>query len=459
MSSTRRRKPPDKSQAQTRTAELSQRNDQLRAEVASRREAETSLRARQQQVVAELGTSALAGGEVDALLREAVRVVQETLASDFCGVVEHLPGRGVFVIRAIHGDLAGLPTPREIPDGPMGSGSGYALHTAQPVIVTDTENETRFEVSRWIRRSGARAAITVPIGGGATRLPGYGTFNVFSRAPRAFSPDDVFFLQGVANVLAAAVSRRRGEEALRLAKEEAEFANSAKSSFLSRMSHELRTPLNAILGFSQLLQMDVTTRRQRECVEQVLTSGQQLLALIDDVLDISRLEPGHGTLAPAAVVPREAIAAAIRLVRPLAAPGRVVVSLEDHPDAGQAVFIDRERLHQILSHLLSNAVKYNRPGGRVTVSCRLLPAARLRIAVADTGPGVASADLARLFVPFDRLGAERTDVPGTGLGLALCKNLVEAQGGQIGVESTVGKGSVFWIQVPLAPPDPSGPVR
>ena len=422
------------SQVVARTAELSRRNDQ-------------------QQVVAGLGALALAGGEVDALLAVACRRVKDTLGIDFCGVAEHQPARGVFVTRCLAGVPAGESPPVEMPNG-TASGSGYAVLTGEPVIIEDAATETRFKLSQWSLRSGARSGIVVLIGGDGTHLPTYGVFNVFSRARRAFSPDDVFFLQGVANVLAAAISRRRGEEALRVAKEESELANSAKSSFLSRMSHELRTPLNAILGFSQILQMDATTERQQECLKHVLTSGQQLLALIDDVLDISRLELVGGTLATDAVVPREALSLCIDLIRPLAAPRAVTVALVDSPDLDCAVLVHGRRFQQMMLNLLANAVKYNRPGGRVTVSCRVMPAARLRVAVTDTGPGIAPTNLARLFVPFDRLGAERTDVPGTGLGLALCKNLAEAQGGEIGVESTVGTGSTFWIQLPLAPPAP-----
>ncbi len=246
-------------------------------------------------------------------------------------------------------------------------------------------------------------------------------------------------------------------EQLRIAKEEAELANSAKGNFLSRMSHELRTPLNAILGFGQILQMDVETERQQECVGHVLSGGQQLLTMVDTVLDISRLEPGRNPPTLEAIPVREAILTGIDLVRPLTAPRGVTIALEDSPAADRAVFVDRRRLGQVLFHLLSNAVKYNRPGGEVTVSCRDQRAARLRIAVRDTGPGIAPEDLGRLFTPFDRLGAERGDVAGTGLGLALCKNLVEAQGGQIGVESLVGEGSTVWIQLPLAPP--AGPPR
>ena len=414
-------------------------------------EALAALRARQGQTVAELGAFALRGGEVKTLLDEACRVVQDTLGADFCGVAEHVPERGTFVARAVAGLPGGAPSHYEIPDG-TGSGSGYVLLTGEPVVIQDAATETRFQISRWIKDAGTRSGIVVLIRGDHSQLPAYGTFNVFSREQRDFTDDDVFFLRGVANVLASAISRRRGEEALGVAKEEAELANSAKSSFLSRMSHELRTPLNAILGFSQLLQMDAATERQQECVRHVLAGGQQLLTMIDDVLDISRLELGRDEPSQDAVSVRDAITTGVHLIRSLAAPRGVTVEIQENAALGRAVQVNRQRLNQVLLNLLSNAVKYNRPGGQVTVFCREMPSARLRIAVEDTGAGIAAADFPRLYVPFDRLGAERTDVPGTGLGLALCKNLVEAQGGQIGVESVVGQGSTFWIQLPLAAP-------
>ncbi len=414
-------------------------------------EALTTLRARQQQTVAELGAFALRGGEVKALLEEASRVVREVLAVDHTSVLEHLPEQGVFVVLTADGIPENQRPTCEIPDG-TASGSGYVLLTGEPIITEDTLTETRFQVSRWLRDAGMRSGVTVLIGGDSTQLPTFGTFSIFCRYRRTFSVDDVFFLQGIANVLAAAISRRRGEEALAVAKEEAELANSAKSSFLSRMSHELRTPLNAILGFGQLLQMDAATERQRECVRHVLAGGQQLLAMIDDVLDISRLELRRDSPALDAVSVRDAVTTAAHLTRSLAAPKKINVDVQENGALDRAVLVNRQRLNQVLLNLLSNAVKYNREGGQVTVFCREMPSARLRIAVEDTGPGIAAEDFSRLYVPFDRLGAERTDVPGTGLGLALCKNLVEAQGGQIGVESVVGQGSTFWVQLPLAPP-------
>ena len=418
-----------------------------------RQEAVAALRARQGQTVAELGAFALRGGEVKTLLDEACRVVKEVLEVDFCGVAEHVPERGTFVARSVAGVPGGAPSRYEIPDG-TGSGSGYVLLTGEPVVIRDVATETRFQISQWIREAGTRSGAVVLIGGDSTQFPTYGTFNVFSLELRHYTADDVFFLQGVANVLAAAISRRRGEEALGVAKEEAELANSAKSSFLSRMSHELRTPLNAILGFSQLLQMDAATERQQECIRHVLAGGQQLLTMIDDVLDISRLELRRDAVPSRdAVSVRDAITTGVHLIRSLAAPRGVNVEMQENGALDRAVLVNRQRLNQILLNLLSNAVKYNRPGGQVTVFCREMPSARLRIAVEDTGPGIAAEDFPRLYVPFDRLGAERTDVPGTGLGLALCKNLVEAQGGQIGVESVVGQGSTFWVQLPLAAPE------
>ncbi|HVA59573.1 MAG TPA: ATP-binding protein [Mycobacteriales bacterium] len=229
---------------------------------------------------------------------------------------------------------------------------------------------------------------------------------------------------------------------------EAERANRAKSEFLSRMSHELRTPLNAILGFGQLLQLDQLTADQRESVQQIDRGGRHLLALINEVLDISRIETGKLTLSAEPVAVAELLAETLDLLRPLA--GGAGLRLEA-PDSGPwLVQADRQRLKQILLNLVSNAIKYNRPGGTVAVSCRQNGEDRLAIAVTDTGPGIAAENMQRLFVPFDRLGAEQTAVEGTGIGLALAHRLAEAMGGSLTAESRPGQGSTFTLELSQA---------
>jgi protein-histidine pros-kinase len=245
------------------------------------------------------------------------------------------------------------------------------------------------------------------------------------------------------------ITERKQDEALiEAARREAEEANEAKSEFLSRMSHELRTPLNAILGFSQLLALEPLNHDQQDSVEHIVRAGKHLLELINEVLDISRIEAGRIGLSPEPVAVDDVLRETLDLVRPLAQERRI--RLQEGPrEANLHVLADRQRLRQALLNLLTNAVKYNYDGGAVTVSC--LPAAeeRLRILVADTGPGIAPEKLSRLFTPFDRLGAEQTGVEGTGLGLTLSKRLVEAMGGTIGVESSPGAGATFWVELPL----------
>ena len=224
-------------------------------------------------------------------------------------------------------------------------------------------------------------------------------------------------------------------------------ANRAKSEFLSRMSHELRTPLNGILGFAQLLELEGVAEEQRESVGQILRAGRHLLGLIDEVLDISRIEAGRLRLSLEPVAVGEAVQSAMDLVRPLAAERGIPVASAGIP-AERYVLADRQRLVQVLLNLLSNAVKYNRPGGTVTVSCDPATGDRFRIRVKDTGVGIAADKLARLFVPFDRLDAEATGVEGTGLGLTLSKHLVESMSGTLEVESRVDHGSTFSIELP-----------
>jgi PAS domain S-box-containing protein len=242
---------------------------------------------------------------------------------------------------------------------------------------------------------------------------------------------------------------KAAEEAIRQARHEADRANRAKSEFLSRMSHELRTPLNSILGFGQLLEMDSLSPEQRDGVAQILKGGRHLLTLINEVLDIARIETGRLVISLEPVSVREVIQESLDLITPLAAEGgiRLKAGMVEIPD--QFILADRQRIKQVLLNLLSNAVKYNYRGGMIGVACERAAEGRLRVGVSDTGPGIAPENIERLFTPFERLGAEDTGVEGTGLGLALSKGLVEAMGGMLDVESTGGQGSVFWVELAL----------
>ncbi|MFL6519446.1 MAG: PAS domain S-box protein [Chthoniobacterales bacterium] len=244
--------------------------------------------------------------------------------------------------------------------------------------------------------------------------------------------------------------RARIEKALREAKEEADRANHAKSDFLSRMSHELRTPLNSILGFGQLLDRQSPTETQRPRIRYILSAGRHLLNLINEVLDISRIEAGTLQLSVEPVCLEEAIGEALDLMRPLAGERSISLSTDASLENTTYVLADRQRLKQVLLNLLSNAVKYSGMEGSVTVSFAESGSRFTRLSVQDTGAGIAVDKLARLFTPFDRLGAEQSTVEGTGLGLALCQRLVQAMHGTIGVSSTLGNGSTFWLDLPRA---------
>ena len=243
--------------------------------------------------------------------------------------------------------------------------------------------------------------------------------------------------------------RARIEKALRDAKEEADRANHAKSEFLSRMSHELRTPLNAILGFGQLLERQNPTETQRSRIGHIISAGRHLLNLINEVLDISRVETGNMQLSLEPVGLADALEEALGLMRPMAAERRIELSTPD-PDQDQYVMADRQRLKQVLLNLLTNAVKYTPLDGKVTVVAGETANGTMRIVVSDTGVGISREKLARLFTPFDRLGAEQTGVEGTGLGLALCQRLTHAMNGSIGASSVPGAGSTFWVELARA---------
>jgi len=245
---------------------------------------------------------------------------------------------------------------------------------------------------------------------------------------------------------------QRSQE-LKEANKELQVLNAAKSDFLSRVSHELRTPLTAILGFSELLSLADVPRPQRDWVESILKAGNHLLDLINDVLDISRIESGQMSMSLEPTPIQSLIEEALELMRPLATSRDVAIHAPGFPARSSYVVADRQRLKQVLINLVSNAVKYNRAGGRVHIA--LQPAAedeRVRISVSDTGRGIDAEGLHRLFVPFERLDAATSGIEGTGLGLALSRDIVNAMHGQLGVDSAPGVGSTFWVELATAEP-------
>ncbi len=251
---------------------------------------------------------------------------------------------------------------------------------------------------------------------------------------------------------ALAATRKIADAEIRAARDEAQRANHAKSDFLSRISHELRTPLSAVLGFGQLLAMDEDLLAgQGESVEQILDGGRHLLALIDELLDIARIESGMDSVTLQAVDLTSALREAVDLIAPIASQSDITLRCDFDAACELRVSADRQRLRQIILNLLSNAVKYNYPGD-VRLSVTTSDADRVLLTVNDSGPGIDPANHARVFEPFDRLHAEHDDVQGTGLGLALSRSLPDQMNGSLTVASQLERGAVFTLELDLAHP-------
>lgn len=238
------------------------------------------------------------------------------------------------------------------------------------------------------------------------------------------------------------------EQQLSLALQQVEQANNAKSKFLSTMSHELRTPMNAILGYAQILAHDAHDSEHKDYAHNIVMAGEHLLHLINETLDLAKIEAGYTDISLESVAADPIVNDCITLVRPLA--GKNQVSLAYEGLEGAIAKADRKRLKQVLLNLMSNAIKYNRTGGSVTIKTEATGDRLLRISVTDTGLGIPPEQLAELFEPFKRLGAERTGIEGTGIGLAISRQIVNLMGGSLNVSSEVGVGSTFWLELPQA---------
>jgi len=257
-------------------------------------------------------------------------------------------------------------------------------------------------------------------------------------------------------VLISLKSHQRSRNKLARAAETADAANQAKSQFLSSMSHELRTPLNAILGFGQLLKMELQSPSggdqisYEEQVDHILDGGHHLLQLISEILELSHIESGTMVLNNEDVSLADILKDCQSLMSVIASENAIDIVVAGDAIDTLSAHVDYSRFKQVLINLIANAIKYNRPNGNVTISVEQTTKKMVRVAITDTGYGIPDHDIDKIFKPFSRLGAATGTIEGTGIGLVVCKDLTELMRGTIGVDSEEGKGSTFWVEVPVA---------